>query len=40
MARLLRTWYVGMPVRRAVERYLPERIGPGQSARGVLGTVR
>jgi hypothetical protein len=36
----LRAWYAGMPVRKAVERYLPQRIGAGQSARGVLGGVR
>ncbi|MFM0742173.1 site-specific integrase [Paraburkholderia xenovorans] len=37
---MLRAWYAGMPVRQAAERYLPDRIGAGQSARGVLGTVR
>ncbi|MCP2091967.1 UNVERIFIED_ORG: site-specific recombinase XerD [Paraburkholderia sediminicola] len=37
---MLRAWYAGMPVRKAVERYLPERIGAGQSARGVLGGIR
>lgn len=36
----LRAWYAGMPVRKAVERYLPDRVGAGQSARGVLGGVR
>jgi hypothetical protein len=36
---MLRAWY-GMPVREAVERYLPQRLGAGQSARGVLGGVR
>ncbi|MBK3814747.1 integrase, partial [Paraburkholderia aspalathi] len=37
---MLRAWYAGMPVRKAVERYLPERVGAGQSARGVLGGIR
>ncbi|MFM0213893.1 site-specific integrase [Paraburkholderia sediminicola] len=37
---MLRAWYAGMPVRQAVERYLPACIGAGQSARGVLGAVR
>ncbi|CAE6897061.1 site-specific integrase [Paraburkholderia domus] len=37
---MLRAWYAGMPVRKAAERYLPERVGAGQSARGVLGGVR
>ena len=37
---MLRAWYAGMPVRKAVERYLPQRLGAGQSARGVLGGVR
>ncbi|MFL9888859.1 site-specific integrase [Paraburkholderia agricolaris] len=37
---MLRAWYAGMPVRKAVERYLPDRIGAGQSARGVLGGIR
>jgi site-specific recombinase XerD len=37
---MLRAWYAGMAVRKAVEHYLPERIGAGQSARGVLGGVR
>ena len=37
---MLRAWYAGMPVRKAVERYMPDRIGAGQSARGVLGGVR
>ncbi|RFU44540.1 site-specific integrase [Paraburkholderia sp. DHOC27] len=37
---MLRAWYAGMPVRKAVERYLPQRIGAGQSARGVLGSMR
>ncbi len=36
----LRAWYAGMPVRKAVERYLPERVGAGQSARGILGGIR
>lgn len=37
---MLRAWYAGMPVRKAVGRYLLERIGAGQSARGVLGAAR
>src|SRR5579859_4842013 len=37
---MLRAWYAGKPVRKAVERYLPDRVGAGQSARGVLGGVR
>ena len=37
---MLRAWYAGMPVRKAVERYLPQRIGAGQSARRVPGGVR
>ncbi|SFU24847.1 Phage integrase protein [Paraburkholderia aspalathi] len=39
-AAMLRAWYTGMSVRKAVERYLPDRIGAGQSARGVHGGVR
>lgn len=30
----------GTPARKTVERYLPDRIGAGQSARGVLGGIR
>jgi len=37
---MLRAWYAGTPVRKAVERYLPQRVGAGRSARGVLGGVR
>jgi hypothetical protein len=37
---MLRAWYVGMPFRKAVERYLPQRFRAGQSARGVLGGIR
>ncbi|OXH87439.1 integrase, partial [Burkholderia multivorans] len=36
----LRAWYAGMPVRDAVERYLPDRLGNGRSARGVIGGIR
>ncbi|MXN80180.1 tyrosine-type recombinase/integrase, partial [Burkholderia sp. 4701] len=36
----LRAWYAGMTVRQAVERYLPDRLGDGRSARGVLGGIR
>jgi hypothetical protein len=37
---MLRSWYGGMPVRQALERYLPDRVEAGQSARGVPGGVR
>ncbi|WP_420800189.1 phage integrase family protein [Paraburkholderia tagetis] len=37
---MLRAWYSGLAVRQAVARYLPGRLGDGQSARGVLGTLR
>ncbi|WP_028223509.1 site-specific integrase [Paraburkholderia oxyphila] len=37
---MLRAWYSGLPVRQAVARYLPARLGDGKSARGVLGTLR
>ena len=37
---MLRAWYAGLPVREAVERYLPSRLGDGKSARGVLGALR
>lgn len=36
----LRAWYEGMPVRKAVEHYLLDRLEPGQSARGLLGMIR
>ncbi|MFW2274430.1 integrase, partial [Burkholderia orbicola] len=36
----LRAWYAGMTVRQAVERYLPDRLGDGRSARGVIGAIR
>ncbi|MBR8411862.1 site-specific integrase [Burkholderia cenocepacia] len=36
----LRAWYAGMTVRQAVERYLPDRLGGGRSARGVIGAIR
>lgn len=36
----LRAWHEGMSSRAAVERYLPQRLGAGRSARGVLGSVR
>ncbi|WP_430507110.1 phage integrase family protein, partial [Burkholderia sp. BCCCDS15] len=36
----LRAWYAGMTVRQAVERYLPDRLGEGRSARGVIGAIR
>ncbi|CAG9260444.1 site-specific integrase [Paraburkholderia unamae] len=37
---VLRAWYEGLPVRRAVARYLPAALGDGKSARGVLGRIR
>ncbi len=37
---MLRAWYAGMPVRKAAERYVPDRIAAAQSARGVLGGIR
>lgn len=37
---LLRAWYAGMPVRKAAERYVPDRIAAGQSARGLPGELR
>ncbi|CAD6560742.1 phage integrase family protein [Paraburkholderia sabiae] len=37
---VLRAWYAGVPVRQAVERYLPSALGNGRSARGVLGRIR
>jgi len=37
---MLRAWYAGTPVRKAVERYLPQRVVAGRSARGVLGGIR
>ncbi|QBQ98587.1 site-specific integrase [Paraburkholderia pallida] len=37
---MLRAWYAGLPVRQAVVRYLPSRLGENQSARGVLGAIR
>ncbi|MBN3789593.1 site-specific integrase [Burkholderia sp. Ac-20353] len=36
----LRAWYAGLAIRQAVARYLPERIGDGRSARGVIGGIR
>ncbi|AQH05890.1 integrase (plasmid) [Burkholderia sp. KK1] len=36
----LRAWYEGMPVRKAVDHYLLDRLAPGQSARGLLGMIR
>ncbi|RAS15461.1 site-specific integrase [Paraburkholderia bryophila] len=37
---MLRAWYAGMPVRKAADRYVPDRIAAGQSARGLLGGLR
>ncbi|WP_281362462.1 phage integrase family protein, partial [Pararobbsia alpina] len=36
----LRAWYAGLPVRTAIERYLPTRLGDGRSARGILSVIR
>ncbi|MDN7592144.1 phage integrase family protein [Burkholderia seminalis] len=36
----LRAWYAGLAARAAVARYLGERMGPGASARGMLGGIR
>lgn len=36
----LRGWHAGLSTREAVERYLGERLSPGQSSRGVLGRIR
>ena len=37
---MLRAWYAGMPVRKAAEHYVLDRIAAGQSARGLLGELR
>ncbi|WP_426400206.1 phage integrase family protein [Ralstonia sp. R-29] len=37
---VLRAWHAGLSTREAVERYLGERLDPGQSSRGVLGHIR
>ncbi|AQV99374.1 Integrase (plasmid) [Cupriavidus necator] len=36
----LRAWYAGSPSRQAVQRYCPDALGRGHSARGVLGQIR
>ncbi len=36
----LRAWHAGLSTREAVERYLGERLTPGQSSRSVLGRIR
>lgn len=36
----LRAWYEGTPSRMAVERFWPEALTPGRSARGVIGELR
>lgn len=36
----LRGWHAGLSTREAIERYLGERLTPGQSSRGVLGHIR
>jgi site-specific recombinase XerD len=37
---MLRAWYAGMPVRKAAERYAPDRIAAAQSTRGLFGELR
>jgi hypothetical protein len=37
---VLRAWYAGVGSREAVERYCPQALGGGQSARGVIGRIR
>ncbi|MGF6482915.1 hypothetical protein QFZ91_005142 [Paraburkholderia sp. JPY419] len=37
---MLRAWYAGMGSREAVERYHPDALRDGKSARGVIGRVR
>ncbi|AJZ56577.1 phage integrase family protein [Paraburkholderia fungorum] len=37
---MLHAWYASMPVRKAAERYVPDRLAAGQSARGLLGELR
>jgi hypothetical protein len=36
----LRAWYAGVSSREAVERYCPQALEGGQSARGVIGRIR
>ena len=36
----LHAWYVGLPAREAIKRYLPGSVSEGQSARGILGRIR
>ena len=36
----LRGWYSGLSSRQAVERYLNDRLGPGVSARAIIGGIR
>lgn len=35
-----RAWLEGVPSRAAVDRYLPDRLGPGASARAVIGGIK
>ncbi|HIE1294895.1 MULTISPECIES: phage integrase family protein [Burkholderia] len=37
---VLRTWYASVGSREAVERYCPDQLGEGKSARGVTGRIR
>jgi hypothetical protein len=37
---VLRAWYAVASSRQAVERYCPDSLGDGRSARGVLGQIR
>jgi hypothetical protein len=36
----LRAWYEGASSRESADRYLRDRIGDGQSARGIIGAIR
>ena len=36
----LRAWYAGVGSREALERYCPQALEGGQSARGVIGRIR
>ncbi|WP_287067222.1 phage integrase family protein, partial [Ramlibacter sp.] len=40
VAAALRAWHQGLPSRQCVEQYLPRRLEPGRTARGVLGQLR
>ena len=36
----LRAWHEGLSSRDAVERFIATRLAPGESARGVIGSIR